>query len=186
MSGRVRRVESWPVAAATVLIVAITAGCTLGLIASGSRAASLCAGAYGHACGNGYPNVYNGSYYGFATTGQPCAFQGSGYAVFVSSSSNDPHVNTGPITDDSLYLWTIAPGADWAYGWAGAFAEFWGDMHVVGFEPAPGCGGSLWRPDFLTFAVGCNPGLYLVGRLIVTQPVAVEPETWGRMKALYR
>jgi hypothetical protein len=61
-----------------------------------------------------------------------------------------------------------------------ALTSFGGDIRVTDFE-----GAQVWS-DGVWLWGGCRGGLWLVGRLIVEQPVAVEPQTWGRMKALYR
>jgi hypothetical protein len=169
----------------------------LGLTALSGHAASVCPIPWGHECSWGSPFpphlIYEMGIYGFSTSDVPCQQAlSAGHRVFISSSAIDPNEHTGPVTGDSLYLWMYSGADGYGYGWASAQTTFTGDIHVTGFEPIPPGGGSF-DGDWLTF--GYDPGgdwdcprfgWGLAGRLLVQLPVAVEPQTWGRMKALYR
>lgn len=125
---------------------------------------------------------------GFSTDAQPCPFQSYyGYCdhIAISSSSTDPNVNSGPILDDTLYLWAYFTSCVGAYGYRGdGFTSFQGDLRVIGFEGDGTFTNGVVHWSWPEWCVNPNP--YLVGRLRVELPVAVESHTWGRMKSLYR
>ncbi|MFN8178934.1 MAG: hypothetical protein U0167_13475 [bacterium] len=144
---------------------------------------------HGYACDPVGQIVDHFSNVGFSTTGPFLRCDVSGgdlnHQTLVSSSNTDPDVHTGPITDDSLYLWCWT-NASSGYGFHGDFTAFEGDIQVVGFEGSSGHLEWDYGHWVLVWGVRCRSGYSLVGRLILQLPVAVEPETWGRMKALYR
>lgn len=197
MTARVRRPGDSTATAATACVVAVAIAGILGLTAVGGRAASLCPVPWGYECswGNPYPPHYitQMGIYGFSTSGVPCGGPTvAGHRVFLSSSAIDPNEHTGPITDDSLYLWVYSGADVYGYGWASSQTTFTGDIQVTGFEPIPP-GGGWFAGSTLYF--GYDPGgswncprfgWGLCGRLLVESPIAVEPQAWGRMKALYR
>jgi hypothetical protein len=146
-------------------------------------AASICPSVE-HAYTCGYPQTVRAfRSIGFSTSGDPCSFDGGDrYGLSISSSSADPNVNVGPITNHTLYLWSWT-GANTAYGWDGVL-QFQGDLQVQSFERVNGYGDFSSPPIFIWQA--CGTGKTLIGRLVLYQPIAVESQTWGRMKALYR
>jgi hypothetical protein len=139
---------------------------------------------------------------GFSTDSVPCqkldpdrCLSLDGQTWKISSSATDPDVNTGPIQDDSLYLWLTC--ADRFDGFLNALMYFYGDMQVESIDLIPPEFVFEWWPgDYAFFsAPDCaDPRVepILVARLTVDVPTAVrEPVTpddfsWGRTKALYR
>ncbi|MFN8179268.1 MAG: hypothetical protein U0167_15155 [bacterium] len=184
--GRSRRFALARASAVTELAVVLLTVLTAGPFCSSSPAASLCPyWNQTHWC-DYYPSFDTARGIGFSTDTLPCDAPGSiALAVLVSSSSTDPHVNQGPITDDSLYLWAWSRSS-YGYGFRFATTYLSGDIVPSAFVPAPGTSHVYLSWPYLDWD-RCTPhGYALVGRFIVQQPVAVKPDTWGRMKALYR
>ncbi|MFN8179685.1 MAG: hypothetical protein U0167_17280 [bacterium] len=107
------------------------------------------------------------------------------HSTLISASSTDAHVNQGPILNDSLYFWEWSRSA-YGYGFSFASATFSGDIRITGFVPAPDAFTTFQPPGSLGWTLCNDRGYWLVGRLIVEQPVAVDQPTWGRMRAPYR
>jgi hypothetical protein len=131
---------------------------------------------------------------GFSTTDSPCETAPWGYGIFVSSSATDHSVNQGPITDDTLYLWT----GTWqsGYGFFQATTTFTGDLQVTQVsDPGSPMVFWEWTPPVLTWGHYWIPGFpfcwpegtyfHILNLTVAENPVAVRPGTWGRMKALY-
>jgi hypothetical protein len=134
-------------------------------------------------------HIYYYGRLGFDTEGDPCGHLGEWWWPYltISASSLDPFVNEGPITDDTLYLWVY--GARYGYGFSFGETHFYGDLDVVAYDPVPPADGGLYWPNWAWWAPLDYPdcqGLQLIGKLTVQMPVAVEGESWGRIKSMYR
>lgn len=178
---------------AALVSLALLGQSMLGLDAESSLAGSLCPQTGAHAC-YPYEAPWEGmrQEIGFSTAAPPCTTYPGALQirrVFISSSATDPHVHYGPIADASLYLWARGT-ASWAgYGFRFAYTWLVGDIAVADFEPAPGVFLISFQTEpFQQVAWSACPddGDFLVGRLVLEQPVALHPGTWGRLKSLYR
>ena len=178
---------------AALVSVALLGQSVLGLDAESSLAASLCPATGAHAC---YPFEARmegmRQEIGFSTAAPPCTTYPGGSQirrVFISSSATDPHVHYGPIADASLYLWARSTASSAGYGFR--FAQTWllGDIAVTDFEPSPGVFLHSFEAEPVQqvgWSACPDDGEFLVGRLVLEQPVAVHSGTWGRLKSLYR
>jgi hypothetical protein len=144
----------------------------------------------------GYPM----DWVGFSSSGAPCGMTYGqavpGYSISASATESDQ--NEGDVPGDSrLYLWLTplqAASAPAAYGGLGYFhAEFTGDLEVVDYEHVAS-GTFSWDPDahMLFFQLPCLTdiqetlvGILQVGTAVSTDP-AVEADSWGGIKSLYR
>ena len=126
---------------------------------------------------------------GFATDHDPCQTSGSivDCTMTISASSTNPFVNSGPFDGISLFFWQVGVQHG-SYGFYGESSWLAGDIHVTGFEPAPGVIGGVSQHPFgpVLWWRGTTCRTEMLGRLIVEMPVSVEGESWGRLKAIYR
>lgn len=128
---------------------------------------------------------------GYNTEGPPCnvgptsCYGGSGFGWSISSSSTDPLVNSGPLPDrGSLYLWMYCSTS--INGMSAAEFDLVGDFNILSFTPLNGFLSAGTLPQILVAVPGCPRGPVLAGRIGVETSVAVESESWGRIKAVYR
>ena len=108
----------------------------------------------------------------------------------LSSSNTDPFVNQGTLLELApLYVWLFAGSSGPAYGFSSGHAKIEGDLQILGYSSYPGPASSSWNPQTSEFFTGmnCGSGTHLLGEfLVLTQPISVERESWGRIKAFWR
>ena len=127
---------------------------------------------------------------GFNPDGEPCTVESDGWQrILVSSSSTDPHVNTGlPEDGFRLYLW-IQPNyaaARAGYGYGHVTLWFQDTLGITHYVPYSEQG---WDPGTLSLSFGgCEEGdepPALLGEFWVL-PISVEETSWGEVKSTYR
>lgn len=119
---------------------------------------------------------------GYATEGLPSC--GAWETEFtISSSDTDPFQSEGPLPAFApLYLWV---NADSGYGFQAGHVQLGGDLTIFSFEPL--IPGASWDPVEQEAQINlCTYESVVVARFGVFPPVSVEPDSWGRIKALYR
>jgi hypothetical protein len=134
---------------------------------------------------------------GFSTPDQdPCPeTPAPSTRLTLSASGTDPYVTVAPLpgSQTSLYLWhvtDILPPPD--AGLAVLFCDLVGDVPVVGFE-SPFEFDLVHYPELQRWALmidfACADGrgyADVIGEFKIQMPTAVEPESWGRIKGIYR
>lgn len=165
------------------------------LFAPPSPAGELCPGFGGIFPCPGYDVAFDFEYVGYSTDGQPCIGEIEGHDTFcrlsLSASSTDPNVNYGPLPADlRLYLWNTplkGGGAPPGYGWGSLWVFFSGNFAVQSYEPiAAGTHDWSGEDQSLGFTNCDDEAPAIIGVLLLHAPTPVEPDSWGRVKSLYR
>jgi hypothetical protein len=144
------------------------------------------------------PEAYPTNWLGYDTVADPCrsgvtsdCLHTEGFIWTISSSDEDPFVNTGPLSGfPSLYLWFYCADFPIPGGIAAAEFDLVGSIDVLAFTHLNGflnAGG----PRTLLLAVGgCPRGPVVAGSILVNAATAagsmVEVSSFGRVKALYQ
>lgn len=137
-------------------------------------------------------NVFPNDWLGFRSGGgEPC-HEYSGYLCHghfgwtISGSITDPLYNqsTQPLGTGHLFLWYYCTFD--RYGLAAAEFDVGGTIAVHSFTPLNGFLNGGDATHLLLAVGGCPPGPVVAGMFQVHDPVAVESETWGRIKITYR
>jgi hypothetical protein len=136
--------------------------------------------------------IYQNDWIGFRSGGgEPC-HEYSGYMCHgqfgwtISGSATDPRYNQSaqPLGTGQLFLWYYCTFDH--YGLAAAEFDVGGTIAVYSFTPEPGFLNIGDETHLLLHADGCPTGQVLAGTFQVHDPIAVESETWGRIKGTYR
>lgn len=170
---------------------------TLVCVAAPATGAELCLSTPpvgGYYCCGGFPPcdfLAPMDWIGFRTDAAPCQdFELGAYAALtLSTSLHNPYLNTGPIPSHGrLYLWNVGEGGNF-HDWGGFTMHVAGDIAILGYEPIAEGTVNAWDPSTGTLRFDACPGLRpnVVGAFVVGPgTIAVDGETWGRMKAVYR
>ena len=122
---------------------------------------------------------------GAPCTNGPCGAAGEPpYGWSISRSATDPHVNTGELHGIcTLHLWLTCDVND---GIGAAELELGGNFAVMDYVPVVGANeGST--TDLRLVLPGCPSGPTRIGEIVVlTDPTATEPSSWGRLRSWYR
>jgi len=170
--------------------------CSLAVFAQSARAEELCIVPSAANSRNTTilctPNAFPNSVVGYNTEGAPCDTRtglncttAGNLAVWtISSSSQDPYVNSGPLQVQSLYLWIACTLFDDPI----QLAEFdlSGDLPVVGFIPMNGFSNAGTPTEPVLSVPDCPSGPLVAGEIQVSPTVSVARSTWGQIKALYQ
>lgn len=158
------------------------------LFAASASADSLCLHS---TIGEGYDSSYGPvNTAGYSTKGTSCQdISGHDRLLSISTSETDPSLNSGPLVEPHLFLWAIAGSG---YGFWSGYASYEGSLAIESVEPLNGAIiEHTVDPPYLSFVWPSppyfDPDMSIpVARLTVSMPIAVEKDTWGRVKALYR
>ena len=107
--------------------------------------------------------------------------------VSVSLSSEDMYANTGPLPGDGkLYLWfECGPGAENITHGCLEPVSWINSLDIVSYDPTVGDGEYLGGLVCFRNLAGLTDGT-LLGVLTVSEPVGVDPISWGRIRSFYR
>jgi hypothetical protein len=142
-------------------------------------------------CGDLY--AYQNGWIGFRSGGgEPCWSGGYGdcfnetHGWTISGRPTDPLYNQTdlPLGTGQLYLWYFC--ALDPHGFAAAEFDVGGTIAVHSFTPMNGFANAGDATHLLLSVGGCPMGPVLAGVFQVHDPIAVDSETWGRMKSTYR
>jgi hypothetical protein len=138
--------------------------------------------------------IYDNDWIGFRSGGgEPCQDFGPfgmcyerHFGWSISSSSTDPFQNEAdaPAGTGQLYLWLACTW--YVEGLASAEFDVGGTIAVYSFTPEPGFYNIGDATHLLLGVDDCPMGPVLAGTFQVHDPIAVESETWGRIKSTYR
>ena len=170
------------------IIVLLTWACLI----EPSFGAELCLQDTWDYCCGGFPPcdfIEPTAWVGYRTDAAPCEDFGqlTFAALTLSSSLHNPYLNSGPIPEHGrLYVWNVGYGT---YPEGVGFETYVaGDIAIWGYEPISE-GDHAWDPltGHLVFDSCGSHRPNVVGAFVVGPgTVAVEDESWGRMKARYR
>jgi hypothetical protein len=132
---------------------------------------------------------------GFSTDSTRCedSIQEAVYWLSLSASSTDPGVHAAPVPRDGrIYVWMLAEARS-GYGFPTISAEITGSLRVLSYEPIAD-GTHFWTtsgPNRFFFGYdSCpeqrHPPLLLGAVVVLRSTTSAQPESWGRVKALYR
>ncbi len=140
------------------------------------------------------PYLYPNDWIGYRSGGgEPChqiccvdMCCGFRFGWTVSSSATDPLHNQDPLPlgAGQLYLWYYCTSD--ADGLAAAEFRVGGTIAIYSFTPMNGFTNTGDATDLVLAVGGCPYGPILAGTFQVHDPIAVESETWGRIKSTYR
>ncbi len=159
--------------------------------ASGSELCFLSALGYVADCSNDFPPVDVVGAAGFSTPDvPPCPETLAPFTLFtISASATNPNITVAELQpgQTSLYLWSYSVFANWT----ALFCTVSGDIPLLGFESpyehelsinGDGLGGDL----FLAPPCDGEPLIQPIGEFRIVAPTAVEGQSWGQLKGLYR
>ena len=127
--------------------------------------------------------------------GNPCQYNPGAFCLFsqpdrfgwtISGSQTSPYENTAaaPGGTGQLYLWYVC--GSHPQGLASSEFDVGGTIAVHSFTPLNGFLNAGDATHLLLAIGGCPMGPILAGTFQVHDPVAVESETWGMIKSMYR